>query len=138
MREGGVSAIQMTRALEAVLRGWAKAYRNTPEHRFPSDPHAEFFPVDLEAAADEIERLANALYRISDARMPGEARRIAVETLRYDGGKVEYTESEKGLIRAQLREGNRLAREVVIQRGVKAHPRIAAIKALATKPEKQP
>lgn len=35
-----------------LLRGWAKAYRDTPEHRFPSDPHAEFFPVDLECAAD--------------------------------------------------------------------------------------
>lgn len=35
-----------------LLRGWAKAYRDTPEHRFPSDPHAEFFPVDLERAAD--------------------------------------------------------------------------------------
>lgn len=42
---------------EEILRGWAKAYRDTPEHRFPSDPHAEFFPVDLEAAADEIEHL---------------------------------------------------------------------------------
>jgi hypothetical protein len=35
-----------------ILRGWAKAYRDTPEHRFPSDPNAEFFPVDLENAAD--------------------------------------------------------------------------------------
>jgi hypothetical protein len=39
---------------EKLLRAWAKAYRDSPEHRFPSDPHAEFFPVDLEVAADEI------------------------------------------------------------------------------------
>ncbi len=44
-------------APENLLRGWAKAYRDSPEHRFPSDPNAEFFPVDLETAADEIERL---------------------------------------------------------------------------------
>lgn len=42
---------------EGLLRAWAKAYRDTPEHRFPSDPDAEFFPVDLEYAANEIERL---------------------------------------------------------------------------------
>jgi hypothetical protein len=46
---------------EALLRAWAKAYRDTPEHRFPSDPHAEFFPVDLEYAADRIEELTKAL-----------------------------------------------------------------------------
>jgi hypothetical protein len=40
-----------------ILRGWARAYRDSPQHRFPSDPDAEFFPVDLEAAANEIERL---------------------------------------------------------------------------------
>jgi hypothetical protein len=43
-----------------LLRAWADAYRDTPEHRFPSDPDAEFFPVDLEAAANEIERLRAA------------------------------------------------------------------------------
>lgn len=42
---------------EKILRGWAKAYRETPEYRFPSDPSAEFFPVDMETAADEIVRL---------------------------------------------------------------------------------
>jgi|SRR6185312_201775 len=42
---------------EKLLRGWATSYRETPEYRFPSDPSAEFFPVDMEAAADEIERL---------------------------------------------------------------------------------
>lgn len=41
-----------------VLRAWAKAYRDRPEHRFPSDPEAEFFPVDLEFAARELDRLA--------------------------------------------------------------------------------
>jgi hypothetical protein len=46
---------------EKLLRGWAKAYRETPEYRFPSDPSAEFFPVDMESAADEIERLRGAL-----------------------------------------------------------------------------
>jgi hypothetical protein len=40
----------------ALLRAWAKAYRDAPEHRFPSDPHAEFFPQDLESAAQELER----------------------------------------------------------------------------------
>lgn len=51
---------------EQLLRGWAKAYRDTPEHRFPSDPHAEFFPVDMEAAADEIKRLRKALRDIAE------------------------------------------------------------------------
>jgi hypothetical protein len=41
----------------------------------------------------------------------------------------EYTDEEKESIRAQLREANRLAREEVIKRGVKVHPRVAAIKA---------
>lgn len=45
----------------------------------------------------------------------------------------EYTDEEKDLIREQLREGNRLAREVAIKRGIKVHPRIAAIKAAAVK-----
>lgn len=49
---------------ENLLRSWAKAYRETPEYRFPSDPGAEFFPVDMEAAADEIERLRAALNSI--------------------------------------------------------------------------
>lgn len=40
-----------------ILRAWAKAYRDDPGHRFPSDPHAEFFPVDLEFAASELDRL---------------------------------------------------------------------------------
>lgn len=53
-------------ALEIILRGWAKAYRDTPEHRFPSDPNAEFFPIDLEAAANEIERLRKAVDREID------------------------------------------------------------------------
>lgn len=48
-------------APETLLRGWAKAYRDSPEHRFPSDPHAEFFPVDLEAAAARISELEGAL-----------------------------------------------------------------------------
>ncbi len=34
-----------------VLEGWAKAYRDNPQFRFPSDPDAEFFPVDLDNAA---------------------------------------------------------------------------------------
>lgn len=47
---------------EGLLRAWAKAYRETPEHRFPSDPHAEFFPVDLEFAATEIARFRAAAH----------------------------------------------------------------------------
>ncbi len=40
------------------LRGWAQAYRDGPkEMRFSSDPHGEFFPPDMEAAAAEITRL---------------------------------------------------------------------------------
>ena len=46
---------------EKLLRGWARAYRETPEYRFPSDPSAEFFPVDMESAAEEIERLRSAI-----------------------------------------------------------------------------
>lgn len=42
---------------EDILRAWAKAYRDTPEHRFPSDPNAEFFPQDMEWAASELEDL---------------------------------------------------------------------------------
>jgi hypothetical protein len=42
-----------------LLRAWAKAYRDHPEHRFPSDPDAEFFPQDLEAAADMLDKIAN-------------------------------------------------------------------------------
>ncbi len=49
--------------MDRTLREWAKAYRETPEHRFPSDPHAEFFPIDLENAADEIGQLRSALIR---------------------------------------------------------------------------
>lgn len=41
----------------SVLRTWAIAYRAAPkELRFPCDPNAEFFPVDMERAADELER----------------------------------------------------------------------------------
>lgn len=40
-----------------LLRGWARCYREHPEHRFPSDPGAEFFPFDLEHAAKELDRL---------------------------------------------------------------------------------
>lgn len=58
---------------EALIRGWAKAYRDTPEHRFPSDPHAEFFPVDLDAAADEIKRLTEL------AKLQGQEIRITRE-----------------------------------------------------------
>jgi hypothetical protein len=66
---------------EEILRGWAKAYRDTPEHRFPSDPHAEFFPVDLEASADEIERLRKALEEIA-----GLDRHYYIDsTKKYDG-----------------------------------------------------
>jgi hypothetical protein len=43
----------------------------------------------------------------------------------------EYTDEEKALIRAQLREGNRLARETALKRGVTVHPRVAEIKARA-------
>jgi hypothetical protein len=49
-----------------TLRCWAKAYRENPQHRFPSDPDAEFLPRDLDAAADEIERLRAALEQISE------------------------------------------------------------------------
>jgi hypothetical protein len=51
---------------EKILRGWAKAYRDAPEHRFPSDPDAEFFPLDLEYAADEIQKLRAELRLAQD------------------------------------------------------------------------
>lgn len=48
-----------------TLRAWAKAYRDWPmEFRFLSDPHAEFFPRDLDRAADVIERLRAALREV--------------------------------------------------------------------------
>lgn len=44
---------------ERLLRGWAKGYREGKrEHRFPSDPDGEFFPVDLDYAANVISALA--------------------------------------------------------------------------------
>ena len=52
-RAHGTNAVECAH----LLRAWAAAYRASPEHRFPSDPHAEFFPVDLETAAAEIDRL---------------------------------------------------------------------------------
>lgn len=64
MLESGRSGLQKTEGRmnewtpEGIIRSWARAYREgPPEHRFPSDPHAEFFPVDLEAAADAIDAL---------------------------------------------------------------------------------
>jgi hypothetical protein len=46
------------KAMEHTLRAWAKAYRKGPKgYRFPSDPDAEFFPFDMDDAADEIKRL---------------------------------------------------------------------------------
>ena len=39
-----------------LLRAWATAYRDGPkELRFPSDPEAEFFPVDMERAAKALD-----------------------------------------------------------------------------------
>jgi hypothetical protein len=68
---------------EQLLRGWAKAYRDTPEHRFPSDPHAEFFPVDLEAAADEIKRMRKALKSIANSNLtPDRAMSAALQMRR--------------------------------------------------------
>lgn len=39
--------------------------------------------------------------------------------------REEYTDQEKQMLRAKLREGSRLAREVAVKRGGKLHPRIA-------------
>lgn len=41
----------------------------------------------------------------------------------------EYTAEEIELIREQLRNGNEAAREAVKKRGVKLHPKIAAMRA---------
>jgi hypothetical protein len=50
---------------ELTLRGWAMAYRAAPvEYRFPSDPNADFFPRDMECAADRIRVLEAALTKI--------------------------------------------------------------------------
>lgn len=44
-------------ALIKALRSWAAGYREGPAAlRFPADPHAEFFPQDLELAASELEK----------------------------------------------------------------------------------
>lgn len=52
--EPGVSEAQR---VADTLRKWAMTYRCGPvEHRFPSDPDAEFFPVDLEYAASLLSR----------------------------------------------------------------------------------
>lgn len=40
------------------LDRWAYAYRSSSQYRFPSDPHAEFFPVDMENAANELRKAA--------------------------------------------------------------------------------
>ena len=45
------------------------------------------------------------------------------------------TAEENDIARAQLREGNRMAREVVMSRGVKVHPRLAALRADQTTPD---
>lgn len=70
---------------EKLLRGWAKAYRDSPEYRFPSDPSAEFFPVDMENAANEIERLRGALKEIVQKGGQDLCRGIAAEALRGVG-----------------------------------------------------
>jgi hypothetical protein len=78
-------------APETLLRGWAKAYRETPEHRFPSDPHAEFFPVDLEMAANEIDRLRAQLDSDSYPAMKAalEVARVALADGEFTGPFVE-------------------------------------------------
>jgi hypothetical protein len=49
----------------ATLRAWAAAYEQAvEEHRFPSDPHAEFFPRDMRFAAGEIEKLKSEINRL--------------------------------------------------------------------------
>lgn len=53
--------------LAKILDGWARAYRDTPEHRFPSDPHAEFFPVDLENAAKILRTTSPTTDAVRDA-----------------------------------------------------------------------
>lgn len=54
-----------------ILRSWAKAYRDGPaEHRFPSDPHAEFFPGDLDRAAFQMERQADEIEKLRKAVKP--------------------------------------------------------------------
>lgn len=58
--------------MDETLKAWAKAYRDSPEHRFPCDPHAEFFPADMEDAAAEIERLRDRAER-AEAAMENEA-----------------------------------------------------------------
>lgn len=40
----------------------------------------------------------------------------------------EYSEKEKAIIRSQLREGSRIAREAAMRRGLAVHPRVTTIK----------
>lgn len=66
--------------MEETLKAWARAYRDSPQYRFPCDPHAEFFPIDMENAAAEIERLRAAGQAVLDSAMAieGDAMRVRV------------------------------------------------------------
>lgn len=86
-------------APETLLRGWAKAYRDTPEHRFPSDPHAEFFPVDMEFAADEIAALKS---RVEELRKALE--RIANENTHWNWTEKDTADTALAKIAVQMRE----------------------------------
>lgn len=83
--------------LVRALRGWAKAYRDTPEHRFPSDPDAEFFPLDLDCAAEALERSSDDLRKANG--------RINLLEQERDAATAEHARcSEHSAMEVQKRE----------------------------------
>lgn len=96
-----------------TLRGWAKAYRKGPaKFRFPSDPHAEFFPRDLDFGADEIERLTATLQLEAEYRINAvaEATRLRAALKRI----VAEADSDDGLT---AWDGGDIARAALEQQG---------------------
>lgn len=71
-----------------ILRGWAAAYRRSPEHRFPSGPHAEFFPFDLEHAAALLVPSDSALTPAAPEGEGPVAWRSNIEDVPLDGSVV--------------------------------------------------
>lgn len=97
---------------EEILQRWADAYREGPaEHRFPSDPDAEFFPVDMERGAQALaalreqnEKLKAERKIVADNLACGPANivewsekvRRALEELDYQNEQIEKMQSALG------------------------------------------
>ncbi len=74
---------------EKLLRGWAQAYRDSPEYRFPSDPSAEFFPVDMDEAAKEIERLRSQVETLQNRDERWRMRMRDLREMEMDGDRAK-------------------------------------------------